>query len=76
MGRERLPRVVLDWMPKGKSRRRVIGGVKLTWKKTIENDLVDLGSSIVEARRMAVDRNEWRRFTDSSVLAVVDSPYG
>lgn len=45
MDRERLPRVVLDWMPKGRSSGRV-GGVK----KTIEKDLVVLGTNIVDVR--------------------------
>lgn len=59
-------------MPHGTSSRRV-GGVKLTRSKTTQNDCVDLGTSIVDARRLATDRVHWQRFCDSLVLAGVES---
>jgi hypothetical protein len=40
---------MLDWMAHVTSSRRVDGG-KLSWSKNIQNDCVNLGASIVDAR--------------------------
>ncbi|KAI8494425.1 hypothetical protein Bbelb_276510 [Branchiostoma belcheri] len=57
MPRTRLPRMALNWVPRGKSRR---GGKQMTWKQTVMRDLDVMGITWEGARRTAQDRRQWR----------------
>ena len=58
----RIPKVALRWTPPGKRKR---GRPKITWRRTVEAELSEMGLSWGEAQRAAGDRDGWRCMTDA-----------
>ena len=58
MPAERLPKASLKWTPIGGKRKR--GRPVTTWRRTIQQDLQDMGISWEESTTIAVDRIKWR----------------
>jgi hypothetical protein len=52
----------LDWNPQGCRRR---GMPKITWRRTIENEIRSTGRSWKEIKGTAGDRNAWKLFMDA-----------
>ena len=53
MSLEKIPKVALRWTPAGKRKR---GRPKTTWKKTVENELSEMGFSWGEAQAIVKDK--------------------
>ena len=60
MDENRIPKVALHWLPTGKRNR---GRPRTTWRRTIEADLKEMGSTWREMETLAEDRQRWRSFT-------------
>ena len=58
MPEERLPKTSLEWTPTGGKRER--GRPVTTWRRTIQQDLQDMGISWEESKTIAADRSNWR----------------
>ena len=52
-----MTRVALRWTPEGKRKQ---GRPKTTWRRTVEAEMRDLGSSWGELEKKAQNREEWR----------------
>ena len=57
MPEESIPKVALRWTPPG---RRKPGQPKTTWRKTVMEELEEIGLSWGEAQTAAKDRTLWR----------------
>jgi hypothetical protein len=51
----------LDWYPQGYRRR---GRPKRTWRRTIEDEIINTGRSWEEVKVIAGDGNAWKLFMD------------
>ena len=58
MPEERQPKTSLEWTPTGGKRER--GRPVTTWRRTIQQDLRDMGISWEESKTIAADRIKWR----------------
>ena len=58
MPEERLPKTSLEWTPTEGKRER--GRPVTTWRRTIQQDLRDIGISPEESKTIAADRIKWR----------------
>ena len=54
-----ITKVALHWTPEGKRKR---GRPKITWRRTVEAELKDLGHSWATVTKLATDRQKWRAF--------------
>lgn len=54
---ERIPKVELRWTPPGKRKR---GRPRITWRRTVETELEEMGLSWGGAQYKAQDRPRWR----------------
>jgi len=62
MKKERHPHAVLTWAPPGKRKRgRPLG----TWRRTVEEEMSDVGKTWYELRWLAMDRAGWRDFVNT-----------
>jgi hypothetical protein len=52
----------LDWNSQGTRRH---SRPKNTWKRMIEDEVMEAGKTWSEVKRLAADRTRWRRFTDT-----------
>ena len=59
MPRSRLPHTTLRWAPPGKRKRdRPLG----TWRRTVEEEMREVGKTWNELGWLAQDRDGWRKF--------------
>ena len=58
MPEERLPKTSLEWTPTGGKRES--GRPVTTWRRTIQQDLRNMGISWEESKTIAADRIKWR----------------
>ena len=63
MPEERLPKTSLEWTPTGGKRER--GRPVTTWRRTIQQDLRDMGISWEESKSTAADNIKWRAVVPS-----------
>ena len=59
MGNNRAPKVAMRWTPSNGKRKR--GRPRMTWRRTVEKDLKEIGLSWGEAEAAARDRGNWRQ---------------
>ena len=59
MENNRTPKVAMRWTPATGKRKR--GRPRMTWRRTIEKDLKEIGFSWGEAEAAARDRQKWRQ---------------
>ena len=59
---ERIPKVALRWTPPGKRKR---GRPKITWRRTVEAELKEMGLSWGTAQLAAKDRDRWRNIIEA-----------
>ena len=59
MENNRAPKVAMRWTPATGKRKR--GRPRITWRRTIEKDLKEIGFSWGEAETAAHDRQIWRQ---------------
>ena len=59
MENNRAPKVAMRWTPATGKRKR--GRPRMTWRRTIEKDLKEIGLSWGEAQAAARDRQNWRQ---------------
>ena len=52
-------RTALHWTPDGKRKR---GRPKMTWRRTVEGEMKDMGQTWGSLSKLAQDRSEWRVF--------------
>ena len=51
--------------------KKIKGGQKTTWLKTIEKDLSEIGYTLQQAREIANNRREWRKIVQSADASCV-----
>jgi hypothetical protein len=51
---------VLDWIPQGARRR---GRPRKTWRRTIEEEITEMGKTCREVNALTNQRKRWRSFT-------------
>lgn len=54
-----IARTALHWTPEGRRRR---GRPRMTWRRTVENEMKEMGETWGSLKMMATDRERWRSF--------------
>jgi len=62
MQQSQIPKVALRWTPPGKRRR---GRPRTTWRRTIVNELDEMGLTWGEAQHVAQDRDRWKDIVEA-----------
>jgi hypothetical protein len=57
-----IEKIALDWNPQGCRRR---GRPKRTWRRTIEDEIINTGRLWNEVKGIAGDHNAWKLFMDA-----------
>jgi hypothetical protein len=57
-----IEKAALEWNPQGVRKR---GRPKKTWRRTIEDEAMEMGKTWGEVKRLANNRTRWKSFTDA-----------
>jgi hypothetical protein len=68
MNDDKIPKTSLTWRPEQGRRNR--GRPRQTWRRTVDKEIAELGTTWREIEERAQDRPEWRRFVKTALCSI------